>query len=78
MTARLQHLKLFDVTLRDDAGIALLQVSLGVQLIRSLLKIALGLLDLPFRLENVRLRDQHRGIDFGNLAPGGFQRRFLL
>ena len=78
MTAREQHLELFDVTLRDDAGIASLQFALGVQFIRGLLIVALGLLDLSFRLENIRLRGQHGGIDLGNLAPRRFQRRLLL
>ena len=68
LPTRKQHLELLDVPLRDDAGIALLQLALDVELIGGLLIVALGLLDLPFRLENVRLRRQHGGIDFGDLA----------
>ena len=78
MTAREQHLQLFDVTLRDDAGIASLEVALDVQLIRRLLIIALCLLDLCIRLKDIRLRRQQSGIDFGNLAPVCFHGGFLL
>jgi hypothetical protein len=78
LTAREQHLELFDVTLRDNAGIAFLEFALGVQLIRSPLVGSLCFLDLSIRLENIRLRRQQGGIDFGNLAPGRFQCCFPL
>ena len=68
---RRQHLEFFDVTLRNDAGIALLEVPLGVELVGCLLIVAFCLLNLPFRLKNIRLRRQHGGIDFGDLAFGG-------
>jgi len=56
LTAREQHLELFDVALRDDAGIAFLEFALGVELIRSLLIGALCFRDLPVGFQDVRLR----------------------
>ena len=78
LAAREQHLELFDITLRDDAGVAFLQLALHVQFVRRLLIVALGLRDLSLRLENIGLCGQHGGIDFGNLAPSRFQGGFLL
>ena len=43
-----------------------------------LLQRALGFLKLAFRLQDIGLRRQHGGVDFGDLAPGCFQRRLLL
>jgi len=73
-----QHLQLFDVALRHDPGIATLQFALHIQLVPGLLMRALRFLDLGFRLCDVCFSRQHRGIDFGDLALGRFERRLLF
>ena len=72
------HLQLFDVALRNNAGIAPLQFALGVEFVRCLLQRAFCLLKLAFRLHDIGLRRHHGGIDFGDLALGRQQRGFLL
>src|SRR5881628_453109 len=69
--SRVVHFELFDVALRNNAGVALLQFAFGVEFVGCLLQRAFGLLKLAFRLHDVGLRRQHGGIDFGDLAPGG-------
>ena len=64
------HLELFDVALRHDAGVALLQLALDVQFVLRLFQPALCFLELAFRLQNIGLRRQHRSVDFSDLALG--------
>ena len=73
-----ENLQLFDVPLRNDTGVAPLQLGLHIHLILSLLKRTLRLLDLAFRFHHIRLCSDQRRIDFGDLAPGRLRGRFLL
>jgi hypothetical protein len=73
-----QHFQLLDVSLRDDTGISFLQLALDVKIVGRLLIGALGFLDLAVGFDDVRLRRHQRGVDLGDLAASGFQRRFLL
>ena len=68
MSARGGNFELFDVALRHDAGVALLQFALGVEFVGRLLQRAFGLLKLAFRLQDIGLRSQHGRIDFGDLT----------
>ncbi len=68
LTARNGHTELFDVALRNDSGVALLQFAFGVEFVLRLLQRAFCLLKLAFRLHDIGLRRQHGGIDFGDLA----------
>ena len=52
-------LKLLDIPARHNARVAPLQLLFGLQFINGLLVGALGLLDLAFRLHDVRARDHH-------------------
>src|SRR6476646_9468016 len=70
LATRNGHLQLFDVALRNNAGIALLQFAFGVEFVLRLLQRAFCLLKLTFRLLDIGLRRQHGGIDFGDLAFG--------
>ena len=64
--------------MRDDTGISFLQLALDVKIVGRLLIGALGFLDLAVGFDDVRLRRHQRGVDLGDLAASGFQRRFLL
>ena len=68
----------FNLPLRHGGSIAALQLALGLQLLDRLLISALRLLDLSVALLQLDLRLLHRGIDLGDPAPSGLQRRFLL
>src|SRR5215207_9833521 len=71
-------LEFFDVPARHHAGIAPLQLLLGLQFINGLLVGTLGLLDLAFRRHDVSARDHHRRINLGDLATGGLSGCLLL
>jgi hypothetical protein len=75
LTAGDSYLELFDVTLRHNAGVTSLQVTLDVEFVLGLFECAIRILKLAFRLEDVGLRREHGSVDLGDLALGRFQRR---
>ena len=70
LATRNGYTELFDVALRHDSGVALLQFAFCVEFVLRLLQRALCFLKLAFRLHDIGLRGLHGGIDFGDLAPG--------
>ena len=78
LAASHRHLELLDITPRDDARIAPVQLLLGIQFVHGLLERTLGLLDLSFSLRDIELRHHHFRLDLRNLASGGLHGCLLL